>query len=63
MKDLPGDLIPEILKYVNMEARVLYIPYIDGEQSYTIFYRDKTLYRLVCKNWCEYFTKEIFLST
>jgi hypothetical protein len=62
MNNLTNDLVPEILKYVSLETRVLYIPYNDGEQSYTIFYKDNTIYRLVCKKWSEYFTKEIFLS-
>ena len=63
MENLPDDIITKILKYVSLEVRVLYIPYNDGDKSYTIFYRDKTLYRSVCKKWCEYFIKEIFLST
>jgi len=62
MNNLIGDLVPEILKYVNLDTRVLHIPYNDDEQSYTIYYKDKTIYRSVCKKWSEYFTKEIFLS-
>ena len=49
MNHLTTDLINNILKFINIKKSIKYIPYGDGEQNFTIFYKYKYPYNLVNK--------------
>ena len=57
MEHLDSDTVNLILRYVSVlvKTRIKYVPYGDGEQNLSIFYKDACLFKQVCKNWNVYF--------
>ena len=55
MNHLTSDLINNILNNINIKTSIKYIPYGDGEQNFTIFYKNKYPYNLVNKEWYLYY--------
>lgn len=45
------DILRKIINNVNIQTSVKYIPYGDGEQSYTVFYKNIYPYSLVNRFW------------
>lgn len=52
------EIFEKIVSNIKLDNRVMYIPYGDGEQNYTIFYKDIYPYKLVNKNWYKIIKKE-----
>lgn len=48
-------LILKIFPHIHIKTGVKYIPFGDGEQNYTIFYKKILPYALVSKSWAQYF--------
>jgi len=53
------DILSHIIKQITIPQRVKYIPFGDGEQTYTIFYKDSYPYNSVNKLWNSYYTNKI----
>ncbi len=54
---IPDILISKIFPHIYIETGVKYIPFGDGEQNQTIFYKKRLPYALVSKNWALYFSR------
>lgn len=48
------DILSHIINQITIPQRVKYIPFGDGEQTYTIFYKDTYPYNSVNKIWKTY---------
>lgn len=62
MNNLPEDVILKILDNIEIQTKIKYISYGDGEQTYSIFYKNDMKYKC-CKSFNSYFTnknKKIF---
>ena len=57
MNKLSDDIIYKILNKIEINTCIKYIPYGDGEQNYSVFYKKKYPYNLVNK----IFRKSLFL--
>tara|TARA_Y100000741_G_C17998960_1_gene455266 strand:+ start:42 stop:218 length:177 start_codon:yes stop_codon:yes gene_type:complete len=55
------DIYENILKYINYETNIKYIQKYenDGEQMYSIFYKNYYPNNLVCKKWNQIINKKI----
>lgn len=51
MDKLDSDLKLLILSKIGKNIKVKYVPFGDGEQNYTIFYKKNYPYSLVNKEW------------
>ena len=54
MNSLSIDILHIILNKIDIQTSIKYIPYGDGEQNYSIFYK-KNPYNLVNKKWNLYY--------
>tara|TARA_B100002051_G_C16297516_1_gene421198 strand:- start:347 stop:520 length:174 start_codon:yes stop_codon:yes gene_type:complete len=45
------DILEKILERIKLERKIKYIPKGDGEQNYTIFYKEYYPFIKVCKKW------------
>ena len=45
------DILEKILERIKLERKIKYIPKGDGEQNYTIFYKEYYPINKVCKKW------------
>ena len=52
------DILKIIINKIIIQTSVKYIPYGDGEQNYTIFYKNTYPYSLVNKYWYKVFVKK-----
>lgn len=62
MNNLPVDIILRILDNIEIQTKIKYISYGDGEQTYSLFYKNDMKYKC-CKSFSNYFTnknKKIF---
>ena len=59
MDRLDDDSLRTILSKVKIETSIRYVPYGDGEQNYTIFYKNVYPYTLVNKYWNKRFTYQM----
>ena len=62
MNNLPEDIILRILDNIEIQTKIKYISYGDGEQTYSSFYKDDMKYKC-CRIFNNYFTnknKKIF---
>jgi len=57
MNKLSDDIILKILNNIELETKIKYISYGDGEQTYSSFYKDDNKYRC-CKLFNKYFKKK-----
>ena len=55
MNKLSDDILYKILDKIEIKTSVKYIPYGDGEQNYSVFYKKKYPYNVVNKEWNSYF--------
>ena len=53
------DILSHIIKQITIPQRVKYIPFGDGEQNYSIFYKESYPYYLVNKIWYNYFKSKL----
>lgn len=51
MYNLPHELTKKILSNIPIQTGIRYIPFGDGEQNYTIFYKKIYPYIFVNKAW------------
>ena len=51
MESLEDSIIEVIFNKIDLKTAVHYIPYGDGEQNYTIFYKNYYPYHLVNQLW------------
>lgn len=51
LDNLHPDILTLILNNIEINTNVKYIPMGDGEQNYTIFYKNYYPYHLVCHDW------------
>lgn len=57
MNKLSEDILYKILDKIEIKTSIKYIPYGDGEQNYSVFYKKKYPYNAVNKDWNSYFVK------
>ena len=57
MNKLSDDILYKILDKIEIKTSIKYIPYEDGEQNYSVFYKKKYPYNVVNKEWNSYFVK------
>lgn len=54
---LPEDIVIKILKNIKIEFKIKYVAYGDGEQTYSLFYKDDKKYKC-CKLFYNYFNND-----
>ena len=57
--NLTLDILELILQKIPIKSKIKYIPFGDGEQNYSIFYKESYPYYLVNKNWNNYFKRKL----
>ena len=55
MNHFTYDILNKILNQIHLKTHIKYIPYGDGEQNYTIFYKKKYPYNQVNREWNIYY--------
>ena len=55
MNNIPDDILYKIFDKIKITRRIKYISYGDGEQNYSIFYKELYPYNIVCNSWKNYF--------
>ena len=55
MNRLSHDVLYKILNKIQIKNHVRYIPYGDGEQNYSVFYKKKYPYNMVNTEWNIYY--------
>ncbi len=56
MEKLDTNSLRTVLNKISIETSVKYIPFGDGEQNYSIFYKNTYPYILVNKEWNHIFS-------
>tara|TARA_B100001175_G_C19412404_1_gene591840 strand:- start:141 stop:314 length:174 start_codon:yes stop_codon:yes gene_type:complete len=55
MNNIPDDILYKIFDKIKIKTRIKYLSYGDGEQHYSIFYKELYPYNIVCNSWKKYF--------
>ena len=55
MIEIPTEILYKILDQIKIKSIVNYIPYNDGEQNHSIWYKKKYPYNMVNKHWNLYY--------
>jgi hypothetical protein len=60
MKNLSDELCNLIFKKIYIKESLLYVPFGDGEQTLTFFYKDYYPFNSVNKKWHSIFNNKFF---
>ena len=55
MNLLDNDVLKLVFNKIEIKNSIKYIPYGDGEQNYTIFYKNYYPFNMVNRDWNNYF--------
>ena len=55
MNSFTNDILYKILNTIEIKTDIRYVPYGDGEQNYSVFYKKKYPYNMVNKEWNIYY--------
>ena len=57
LTNLTFDILELILEKIPIKNKIKYVPFVDGEINYTIFYKEYYPYYLVSNDWNDYYSK------